>query len=278
MNYTKFWNIPNIISRVLYSTKTRDHLLEKLRKNTASRHRQIVRELPVNDIEYESRQPVVDISSRLYNILSQDILVICRQYEMLNIFFGYEQYNRYVIHDRNGHPTGYIVEESGGITKWLMRQFLRTHRPLKAWILDLSGEPLLAFHRPWRLINSRLSVMHPSNEQPSVIGEVHQEWHLFRRRYDLFMNRKQFARIDEPFLSWDFNLLDENDKQLCIITRNFTHFVREMFTDTGQYVISFGRSYEPEHLLLYKRAIILGCAVSIDIDYFSRHSHHHGMV
>lgn len=269
-----------ILSYSSYSTRARDLLLEKLRRNTSSDRYLKTRDYPNNlDIEYEPTQIFHDpfytraLPPRLQNILSNDILVVCRQYEMLNVFFGYEQHNRYVIHDRNGQPVGYIVEESGGIMKWFARQLLRTHRPLKAWILDLSGEPLLEFYRPWKLINSKLSIMHPSDDSP-VIGEVHQEWHLLRRRYDLFIGKRQFSRIDAPFLSWEFNLLNENDKELCIISRNFTHFVREVFTDTGQYAISFGRSNENEHSMLCKRAIMLGCAVSIDVDYFSRHSNH----
>lgn len=269
-----------VLSYSSYSIRARDLLLEKLRRNTSSDRYTKTRGHPGNiKIEYEPTQEFHDsfyiraLSSRLQNILSNDILVVCRQYEMLNIFFGYEQHNRYVIHDRHGQPVGYIVEESGGIMKWFARQLLKTHRPLKAWILDLSGEPLLAFYRPWRLINSRLSIIH-SSDDGSIVGEVHQEWHLFRRRYDLFIGKRQFARIDAPFLSWEFNLLNQNDKELCIISRNFTHFVREVFTDTGQYAISFGKSNESEHLMFCKRAIMLGCAVSIDVDYFSRHSNH----
>ena len=40
-----------------------------------------------------------------------------------------------------------------------------------------------------------------------------------------------------------------------------------MFTDTGCYVIQFSKRAG-----LAERAVILGAAVSIDFDYFSRHS------
>ena len=56
---------------------------------------------------------------------------------------------------------------------------------------------------------------------------------------------------------------------LGTISRNFTNFAREIFTDTGQYVVRFEKSTSLE-----ERAVIFGTAVSIDVDYFSRHSGH----
>jgi len=47
----------------------------------------------------------------------------------------------------------------------------------------------------------------------------------------------QFAAIDEPFLSWDFTLADLNGNLIGSINRNFRGFGREIFTDTGQYIL-----------------------------------------
>lgn len=47
----------------------------------------------------------------------------------------------------------------------------------------------------------------------------------------------QFAAIDEPFLSWDFTLADLNGSLIGSINRNFRGFGREIFTDTGQYIL-----------------------------------------
>lgn len=64
----------------------------------------------------------------------------------------------------------------------------------------------------------------------------------------------QFARIDSGFLAWDFWLKDKQDRKfphtldlpkakrqglVASINRNFRGLGREMFTDTGQYVIRF---------------------------------------
>lgn len=80
---------------------------------------------------------------------------------------------------------------------------------------------------------------------------------------------------------------DENYGLLATVNKNFTGFAREIFTDTSQYVLRMGQESDeyinPFHgpnmslpwsrdLTVDEKAIALACAVSIDFDYFSRHS------
>ncbi|KAF2730239.1 Scramblase-domain-containing protein [Polyplosphaeria fusca] len=165
-----------------------------------------------------------------------------------------------------------------------------------------------------------------------VIGSAEQEWAPLRRKYNLFLARNvddipaapntpqlssgdlplsnskalavtegdarevgmvQFARVNEPFLSWDFSLMSEDSRLIGSVNRNFAGFARELFTDTGVYALRMdaaGIASEPSHLVsrtgerakptlegypgmtLDQRAVMLATAVSIDFDYFSRHS------
>ena len=101
----------------------------------------------------------------------------------------------------------------------------------------------------------------------------------------------QFAYVNQPFLSWDFSLLSESNQLIGSVNRNFAGFAREIFTDTGVYALRMdaaGLSEEPRHIIsqtgtnasahektgmtLDQRAVMLATAVSIDFDYFSRHS------
>lgn len=91
----------------------------------------------------------------------------------------------------------------------------------------------------------------------------------------------QFAYVDEPFLSWDFSLKSANDQLIGSVNRNFAGFAREIFTDTGVYAMrmdsadqgtEISRSNGVPGLTLDQRAVMLATAVSIDFDYFSRHS------
>lgn len=52
-----------------------------------------------------------------------------------------------------------------------------------------------------------------------MIGEVRQRWHPWRRKYDLFLGKKQFAAIDGPLLAWEFELKDANGNTLALIDR-----------------------------------------------------------
>ena len=163
-----------------------------------------------------------------------------------------------------------------------------------------------------------------------IIGSAEQEWAILRRKYNLFLARHmeapeagspqlssgdlpvstskaltvaegdtrevgmvQFARVDEPFLSWDFSLMSEDKRLIGSVNRNFVGFAREIFTDTGVYALRMdaaGLAAEPPHTIsktgdkakpslagypgmtLDQRAVMLATAVSVDFDYFSRHS------
>lgn len=105
----------------------------------------------------------------------------------------------------------------------------------------------------------------------------------------------QFAYVDEPWLSWDYSLLSADGRLIGSVNRNFAGFGREIFTDTGVYMLRMdaaalaeepkhlisktGKSSEPAYestiasgLTLDQRALMLATAVSVDFDYFSRHS------
>lgn len=144
-----------------------------------------------------------------------------------------------------------------------------------------------------------------------VIGETQQIWAPLRRRYALFTHRPfqdiepatpdtnepdlgmaQFASIDAPFLSWDFTLESATSIPLGSVNRSFRGLGRELFTDTGAYALRMDsaalqaaadplrnpRSAEESALSLDQRAVMLASAVSIDFDYFSRHSGHGGFM
>ncbi|KAF9337165.1 hypothetical protein BG006_006042 [Podila minutissima] len=281
-------------------------------------------------------------------VLSQPALIMTRQIEMMNVLVGFEQANKYAIVDPAGNPIGYIAEEDTTFVKAMSRQMLRTHRPFKASVLDLEGNEILKIHRPFAFINSRIMISTPDDR---LIGEVQQEWHLIRRRYNLFtveqpdpteydvvdttataltnekakgdaksLNRVQFAHIDGGFLALDFDMQDEQGQKMASVNRNFVGFARELFTDSGQYALRFdaaviqdlqqeqGLGATPTTpnsekglqqaqeiqankdekalaqlvdrggLTLDQRAIMLACAVSIDFDYFSRHSGNGGIM
>ncbi len=125
-----------------------------------------------------------------------------------------------------------------------------------------------------------------------LIGEVHMNWHLYRRRYSMYIDKTQFARVDSGFLAVDFDMRDEGDRKIASVNRDFTGFAREIFTDTGQYVLrldpSAGISAEGlvkdaaavapaedastmgAKLTQDQRAVLLSTAIAVDFGKFER--------
>ncbi|KAI9203480.1 Scramblase-domain-containing protein [Polychytrium aggregatum] len=227
------------------------------------------------DIPADSPDATLTTASSAYSVLAHSALMVGRQLEMMNILIGYEQANKYSITDASGNNVGFIAEDESTFTGSLLRQLMRTRRAFGADILDRNGQLVLKVRRPVKwLLNSTISVL-DSHDQ--CIGEVKQSWHPWRRKYDLFVGKRQFAVIDVPLLAWDFEICDEGSGSLGSINRNFSGFAREIFTDSGQYVIRMDATEQKvRSLALDERAVMLACAINIDIDYFSRHSNTHG--
>ena len=237
---------------------------------------------------------LITIDDGIYEILKEPTLVIERQIEMMNVFLGFEQANRYKIMNSLGHQIGYMEEKDIGFTKILARQFFRLHRPFDVEVYNNYGDLLMTIKRPFSFINSHIKALLPGYDENNqliheVIGESVQSWHLWRRRYNLFKldddatdEYNQFGKIDSPFLAFDFPVYNGDGDVVGSVDRNWVGLGREVFTDTGVYIIrmdpasfaGMGNIYPlvAGPLTLDQRAVLLANAVSVDFDYFSRHS------
>ncbi|KAJ3564277.1 hypothetical protein NP233_g8401 [Leucocoprinus birnbaumii] len=174
------------------------------------------------------RPPTSNAGEGLKRLLMEnDTLIVERQIEMLNIFVGFEQCNKYAISSEKGEPLGFIAEEDRGFLGAISRQAFATHRPFRAVILDVTGSPVLwvgqttpprdlsllkpeQLRRPFAWINSRMYVQRLkelSEYTPEgdpildTFGEIQQVWHPWRRRYDLFLrerSREILSLASEP--------------------------------------------------------------------------------
>ncbi|KAK1613994.1 hypothetical protein QYE76_019511 [Lolium multiflorum] len=220
------------------------------------------------------------LEAKLKPLLSRANLLIARDVEWANLMFAFEQESRYIIMDPlfPQSPVGYIREKSNVI----FRQLLRSRRPFVAEFTDAMGNEIFTVRRPFWFINSSIYAEVDGKE----VGVVHRRWHLWRRIYDLYLGNKQFAVVENPgFWNWTFTLIDEDEKVLAQIDRNWRGIGLELFTDAGQYAIRFGDSGQSckfglasdieelevvRSLTLPERAVALALAVSLDSDYFSR--------
>lgn len=229
---------------------------------------------------YMNQNPV------LRSILSNNQLVVERQIEYMNLFLSFEQYNKYAIYNVSGVQLGWMIERETSFLNTILRQVYRTHRPFCIDLMDMNGNIGLTVKRGFSLINSHTKVMLPMSGELKglkdqyevdekgnaiVVGESLQRWHLLRRKYEVFTNEgngemQQVGSVNAPFLAWDFPIENGDGTILGSISRTFKGIFREVLTDTGVYVVDVGQ------FNMEARAAVLGCAVSIDFDYFSRHS------
>lgn len=239
------------------------------------------------------------LSQQLTSILDEPVLVIERQLEIGSILAGWEQSRIFMLYTPNGTRLGHLEETDMSIGRTILRQITRLHRPFTVRLFDADGNFLLTIQRPFSFINSRIKCLTPNE---TLIGESQQEWHLWRRRYNLYLadnnqsilnnhdesqsdvSFNQFGRIDAPFLSFQFPVDNEKQETMGAIDRNWTGIGRELFTDTGVYFLRFSPDRIAETLLdpskrvsrrplsLSERIVMLGTSISVDFDYFSRHS------
>ncbi|KAL5724603.1 hypothetical protein ACHQM5_007843 [Ranunculus cassubicifolius] len=236
---------------------------------------------PISQSTIGLLQPKSPEERKIATLLARSNLLITRQVEWANLMLGFEQENRYAVVDAYypQSPVGYISEQSNLIA----RQILRTRRPFIAKITDSLGDELFRVRRPFWWITSTIFAEIDGKE----IGVVHRRWHLWRRVYDLYLGKTQFATVENPgFWNWTFTMKDINGNVLAEIDRDWRGFGFELLTDAGQYVIRFGdvspgsktgpakmiKDLEIDRPLnLSERAVAVALAVSLDNDYFSRH-------
>mgnify|MGYP003365430286 FL=1 len=234
-------------------------------------------------------------SPLLRSLLSQPTLLLERRIEYMNLFLNIEQPNKYALFDAMGQQLGWVIERDFGFVKAIMRQVYRLHRPFTVDVMDMNGEVAMTIVRPFSWINSHIKAEVPG---VGIVGESVQSWHLWRRRYNLFVRdgdqdndgecMNQFGKIDSGFLRWEFPVFDAEGRVHGDVERTFGGLFREALTDTGVYVVRMDPTSFPtengamamtpygpisgRRMTIEEKAVMLANAVSIDFDYFSRHS------
>ena len=95
----------------------------------------------------EDERAVIKSQHPATKLLANSGLVVQRQIEMMNLFLGFEQANRYVIMDPRGNHVGYMAEHDGGFGKAIGRQWFRTHRAFTTHVFDREQKEVLRVRR-----------------------------------------------------------------------------------------------------------------------------------
>ncbi|KAL9047700.1 MAG: hypothetical protein Q9162_007964, partial [Coniocarpon cinnabarinum] len=219
-------------------------------------------------------------------LLANSSIIIHRQLEMMNVFLGFEQANKYVINDASGNVIGFLAEQEHGMGNMIARQTFRTHRSFTTHVFDKSEREVLRLHRPFSWINSKIRVYDAVNERTAgmttstalagtsassltnqggasistmplqdmrVIGEAQQTWAPLRRKYNLFLHRDlnhASADKDAPQItSGDLPLSSEKAIQVAEPEKENLGFAQFAFVDEPMLSWDFSLKSEDQQLI-----------------------------
>ncbi|ELK07732.1 phospholipid scramblase 2 isoform X1 [Pteropus alecto] len=204
--------------------------------------------------------------------LSQiDQILIHQQVELLEVLIGFETNNRYEIKNSLGQRIYFAAEDTDCCT----RNCCGASRPFTMRILDNMGREVMTLERPLRCTScccpcclQEIEIHAP----PGVpIGYVTQNWHPCLPKFTVQNERREdVLKIVGPCLvcsccaDIDFEIKSIDEENVVgKISKQWTGFVREAFTDADNFGIQF-----PIDLDVKMKAVMLGACFLIDFMFF----------
>lgn len=207
-----------------------------------------------------------------------DQILIHQQLEILEIVTGFEENNKYELKNALGQRVYFAAED----TDCLTRNCCGSSRPFTIRIVDNLGREVITLQRPLRCSDcccpcclQELEVQAPPGK---TVGYVVQNWHVCLPKFTIQdETRKDILKITGPCvvcrccedIHFEVKSLDET----CTvgrISKQWTGFVQEMFTDADNFGISF-----PMDLDVKMKAVMIGACFLIDFMFFEHGGNKH---
>nr|XP_060623746.1 phospholipid scramblase 2-like [Anolis sagrei ordinatus] len=204
--------------------------------------------------------------------LSQiDQILIHQQIELLEILTGFETCNKYEIKNSLGQRVYFAAEESDCCT----RNCCGPSRPFTMKIMDNMGQEVIELLRPLRCSSccfpcclQELEVHAPPG---TPVGYIKQTWSPCLPKFTIQnAAREDVLKIVGPCIvcsccsDIDFEVMSKDEKNTVgKISKQWTGFVREAFTDADNFGIQF-----PQDLDVKMKAVMLGACFLIDFMFF----------
>ncbi|XP_042823913.1 phospholipid scramblase 1-like [Panthera tigris] len=209
---------------------------------------------------------------RLEYLSQIDQILVCQQIELLEVITGFETNNKYEIKNSFGQIY-FAVEDTDCCT----RNCCGASRPFTMRIIDNMGQEVITLERPLRCDScccpcclQEIEVHAP----PRVpVGYVTQTWHPCLPRFTIQNERREdVLKIIGPCVvcsccaDVDFEIKSFDEETIVgKISKQWTGFVREAFTDADNFGIQF-----PLDLDVKMKAVMLGACFRIDFLFFGR--------
>ncbi len=193
--------------------------------------------------------------------LLQHSSVLIRQRKEMAELFGFETRNKYEILDPQGKLLFYCAERRKGFFGALLRLVLGHWRSFELHFFDSQRQRLWKAVHPFRFLFQRLDM---SLDQGEFLGSAEWKWGIFRKRYLIDYPGSQAPMwIESGFLSfWTFPVSRRN-REVGKIQKKWSGLLKEMFTDTDNFLVEFGPDLSERD-----RALVLSTAILVDLTYF----------
>ena len=186
-------------------------------------------------------------------------LIVRQQVEHLEVFTGIETENRYNVTTPQGDTVLYASEES----RFLGRQFLRTHRPLTIHVVDSQGEPVLKASRAFFWFFSHLHVRDASDR---AVGSLRRRFAIIGRRFTLEDSTGQpIAEIHGPLFRPNTFFIRDHGAEVARITKRWSGVLKESVTKADTFQITFDSPGRGQDFAL----LVLASAFAIDLDFLN---------
>ena len=199
---------------------------------------------------------------KMLDLTQQDELIIQQRVEMLEAVIGIESRNKYAVLTPDGEQIFYAYETSND----LARIFLKGHRGLEIHVVDSDGAPVLTADRAFFWFRPEMNVRDGDGR---YIGTLNRQWGFLTRKITMTDSAKRgVGLIRGKMFPRPFTFFIDNPQGVEVgrITKEWSGFGRELFTDADTFRIEFGDAERSQET----RLMLLAAAFAIDLDFFER--------
>jgi len=216
-------------------------------------------------------QGITNCPAGLEYLTQIDQLLVKQKVEIMELLTNFETANKYEVKNSMGQ-TVYKAKEHSGCCN---RQCCGPLRKFKMKIADNTGREVLQLDRP---LNCRdccfpcclqeMTVSSPITGE--VMGYIKQEWHFYLPKFSIQNAQGETVlKMTGPFCACsccsdvEFPVTSTDGSKVGQLTKQWTGFVKEAFTDADNFGIKF-----PLDLDVKMKAVLLGAIFLIDFMYF----------
>ncbi|XP_023033817.1 phospholipid scramblase 2 isoform X2 [Drosophila willistoni] len=201
-----------------------------------------------------------------------DQLLVKQKVELLEAFTGFETNNKFSIKNALGQKVYYAVEDNDCCT----RNCCGPSRPFDMKIFDNFQQEVIHLYRPLACsaccFPCCLQSLEVSAPPGNVIGRIEQEWSICSPSFRILNHiGDTVLRIEGPFCTFslcgdvEFNVVSLTGEKVGKISKQWSGFAREIFTDADFFGINF-----PQDLDVRMKAVLLGATFLIDAMFFEK--------